>query len=460
MAPWCLNFHSNRVGNRRLHYSAPMLYFLLAFLGCTGNSSPTPQQPDVVLVIVDTLRADTLSFAGHSRSNSPNLDALSKESAWFSKAYATSSWTLPSTASILTGLLPHEHRVVRDGVKHHLFGRLDLQHQTLAEVYQARGYRTGAFINNSFLAKEFRLNQGFEVYDYQGAGQTKHRSAETTVQQALQWLDTDRKKPAFLLVHIMEPHTDYTAPPPFAGRFTAESQSKLSAPIGPLVGQLMNRQVELPEVDRDFIRKAYDEEILTADNAVGALIQGLKERERYAKSTLVVTSDHGEEFWEYGGYEHGHTTKSAVTQVPLLVRMPGAKQGENTSIVSLVDLYAALTENKGPIAELAQSGANETTGIAISEDRLYGPLEISVVSQDFRFIFWPAQNKQALFELDENGHEVRNVIQDEALREKAKSLPNHLLQKRKSLAPIKASDPIAVRDFSDFEKLKELGYVD
>ena len=125
-----------------------MFSLLLALLGCSTSCQSESPEPDVLLIVIDTLRADRLGFAGHDRDTSPNMDALTEDFTWFSRAYATSSWTLPSTASILTGLLPHEHRVVRDGLKTYLFGRLNPTLVTIADHYKSKGYRTGAFINN------------------------------------------------------------------------------------------------------------------------------------------------------------------------------------------------------------------------------------------------------------------------------------------------------------------------
>ena len=332
-----------------------MWILLLVLLGCSPASQSDSKAPDVVLVIVDTLRADRLGFAGHSRNTSPNMDRLAKEFTWFSRAYATSSWTLPSTASILTGLLPHEHRVVRDGLKPDLFGRLNPTVDTLADIYKAKGYRTGAFINNAYLAPDFGLNQGFETYDYEGAGPVGHRTGVTTVKKALDWLK-EEQKPAFLMVHIMEPHADYEPDPEFKGRFTSEHESKLQAPLGDLIGQLIERKVDLPEIDRDYIQKAYDEEILSADKAIGLLVQGMKQQGRFASTRMAITSDHGEEFWDFGGYEHGHTTKTPVIQVPLMIKAPDIVPGENQSLVSIKDIYLALSTNEGPLLDFARRG--------------------------------------------------------------------------------------------------------
>lgn len=436
-----------------------MLTLLLGMMGCSSSCQSEPPRSDVVLVIVDTLRADHLGFAGHSRDTSPNMDELTEDFAWFSRAYSTSSWTLPATASILTGLLPHEHRVVRDGLKPDLFGRLNPTLVTIADHYKELGYRTGAFINNAYLAPDFGLNQGFQTYDYEGAGPVGHRTGITTVEKALDWLDQE-SEPAFLLVHIMEPHSDYEPYPEFKGRFTGSQNSDLQTPLGDLIAQLIEGKVVLPENDREFIRAAYDEEILSADKAVGQLIDGIKTQNRYDNSIIAITSDHGEELWDFGGYEHGHTTLTPVTQVPLMIKAQGVIPGENASVVSIKDLYPALTQDQGPILNFARRGVDDTTQIAFAEDILYGPPQISVISNDLRLQINPSENRMALFELDDRGREILDISADPEKREQGQPLHAYLRHIRSSTGAIKAFDPIQVQNFSDFDQLRALGYVD
>jgi membrane-anchored protein YejM (alkaline phosphatase superfamily) len=436
-----------------------MLSLLTVLLGCSPSCSTTQKAPDVVLIIVDTLRADALGFAGSERETSPNLDALTTEFTWFSRAYSTSTWTLPATASILTGLHPFEHRVVRDGLKPDLFGRLDPTLETLADVYKKKGYRTGAFINNAYLAPDFGLNQGFETYDYQGAGPIGHRTAMTTVEKALAWLNSE-SDPTFLMIHIMEPHADYEPAEAFRGRFTSGLPSGLKLPLGDLVGQLIERRAVPSDEDKAFIRAAYDEEVLSADAAIGVLVDGMKTAGRFETAMIAITSDHGEEFWDFGGYEHGHTTMTPVTQVPLLLKAPDIVPGENATVVSVAGVFGALSSQTGSIMKFARRGVDDTTQIAMSEDILYGPPQISVISNDLRLQINPVDGQMSIFELDEEGKESQNVSQDPRKRALSKPLKAYVRDLREGLGPIKAFDPIRVQNFSDFENLRALGYVD
>jgi arylsulfatase A-like enzyme len=148
-------------------------------------SSVEPVAPDVILLVVDTLRADHLGVYGHERPTSPQLDAWAATGVIYDDAQAHSGWTLPSMASLLTGLLPHEHQAVRDPSQDGAQSSLLPEHLTLAEIYRSGGRRTGGFTNNTFLDPVFGLDQGFDHYDHQGAGPTVHRSAEDTVDAAL-----------------------------------------------------------------------------------------------------------------------------------------------------------------------------------------------------------------------------------------------------------------------------------
>ena len=174
-----------------------MLLALFAVSGC--RQAPTPQPPDRVMILVDTLRWDALGYAGQVLPTSPALDALALEAAWWERAYAPSTWTLPSTASLLTGLYPSQHLVIHDHHQPEQFGRLRESIPSLATTLKAQGYRTGAFVNNAFMAPEFGLQQGFDRYDLDIAP-PRDRGGGT---------GSARAEPAFLLLHLMEPHADY-----------------------------------------------------------------------------------------------------------------------------------------------------------------------------------------------------------------------------------------------------------
>lgn len=431
---------------------------LLALLfACT----PAPRAGDVVLVVVDTLRADAPSFAGNPRPTTPNLDALvATEAAWFSRVSACSSWTLPSTTSILTGQYPWEHRVIRTMEQEDLWGRLDPQARTLPVVYRERGYRTAARVNNSFLAPEFGLNAGFDVYDYQGADLLDPRSAADTVRQTLAWLAGD-DKPAFVLVHLMEPHFDYAAPDGFRGRFTAGLPHTVEAPFGPEnQAAWMQRRATPSAEDAAYVRAAYDEEVLAVDAAVGELIAGLRAQGRWDAATFILTADHGEELWDNGGFEHGHTTRGAVTHVPLVVKAPGARPGQNDTLMDQTELYRLLVEGQGRLADALRSGVSAPGGVAFAQDLLYGPQELSAANAHLRLILNLSSQRTELWRLDEDWREVEALHEQEGRAETGAALKAEILQKRGDLQPTVPTNALPIGDAEAFDRLRRLGYVE
>ena len=437
--------------------------------GCTGASDAPPAPapaaaplPDKVLIIIDTLRADAMHYAGNPLETTPNLDALAADAAWFSRAYSAGTWTLPGTASIFTGMLPSKHRVVHDADDRDLFGQLSDDIPTVASALKTKGYRTAAFINNAFMAPAFGLNQGFDTYDYEGAGLQDHRTAQQTVDAALAWL-SQSDAPSFLVVHVMEPHADYQIAAPFAGRFTADlpHTPELTLPLGgDLVDQMIQRRHIPGDDDKAWIHAAYHEEVLATDAAIGALLDGLQGRPGWAASTVVVTSDHGEEFWEHGAYEHGHSCNSVVTGVPLIVKAPGVKPHRNDSVVSLVELYPLLTAEAGDVHRLATAGVTERGRFAVSEDTLYSDPQASAVTDDLRLITDLTSDQFWFHTLDADGVESATPSQDVGLVPSAKRLRRLLCEARGDLTPTRALDSIAVPNPDVFQALIDLGYVD
>jgi len=420
--------------------------------------------PDVVLVVVDTLRADRMSWTGYERPTTPHLDALTSEATWFSRAYASSSWTLASTATLLTGLQPWEHRAVHDYRDPDLFGSLTPDIETLAERFKARGYRTGAVINNAFLAPEFGLNQGFDLYDYEGAHLQDHRTAAESFRAGLDWLAQD-DTPAFLVLHVMEPHADYQVAAPFAGTFTAGMPRKREVPLGEdLISRMIMAEVVPPDPDKAFISAAYDEEILQTDAAISDLVTGLRARPEWPHTVLAMTSDHGEEFWEFGRYEHGHSLRSVVTQVPLLLRAPGVTPGRNDTVVGHTDLVQALEHRAGPLMEAATSGETVADRAVAMEDILYGPQELGLVTDSHRLsIYFPPDGGQkiaTLWAVDERGWEGEDLSQDPANRGLAIEHARRLEGLRGNLDPTPASDTVAIPGPETIEKLRALGYIE
>ncbi len=282
-----------------------------AFQRTTG-----PRPRNVILYLVDTLRADHLGCYGYSRPVSPHIDAFARQAVTFRHTVAQSSWTRPATTTILTGLLPRTHGV--NGRR----DKLSEQALTLAEMLQARGYQTAGFVTNGNVARSFGLAQGFETYELLPG---KHSAATDVNAAAAGWLESEWKKdaPFFLYLHTVEPHAPYTPPAPFRQRFAPEVHDELLTRMRVFHRLEDSSLAPTPEL-RQSLLDLYDAEIAANDAAFGDLIDLLARRGLWEDTVVVFISDHGEELFEHGGWEHGKTLHGEVLDVPLIVRAPGA----------------------------------------------------------------------------------------------------------------------------------------
>jgi arylsulfatase A-like enzyme len=441
------------------------MFWSLLF-ACTSAPVSLPSKPDIVVVVVDTLRADHLGVYGHHRATSPFMDGLAAQGSWFSRAYASSGWTLPSMASLLSGLYPHQHLVGRLAFRGSEFGKLDAEVMTLAESLAGQGYATGAVVNNTFMAPAFSLDQGFDLYSYAGATNTAHRSAAETVSAGLAWLDGSQG-PGFLFLHFMEPHLNYAATEPHLGRFSAGNPAASEIKLEDLVGKSHRSTPPTAEV-QEYVRQRYDEEIRVADDAVRQLVAELKARGRYENTILVITSDHGEEFWDHGGFEHGHTLMGELTRVPLILAGAVPNHGRVDAVVEHVDLVAGLLASSGASATavpgtdlwgIAAGTAKDHDNVALSENILYGPPKVSLVDADARLEFSFEDSRGSLWGVDTDGAERRRVAPE--LRQAAGArLSAAIKAKRGSLLPIEGVGGVTIADREMFNQLQSLGYID
>ncbi|MBU0754335.1 MAG: sulfatase [Planctomycetes bacterium] len=228
--------------------------------GCS-QQPPRPVDYNVVVISVDTLRADHLSCYGYGRETTPNIDLLARQSLRFTNAYTTMPSTLPAHASLMSSLHPKELTLQRNGEK------IPLEATLLAEILESRGYRTGAFVSSVVLDKNYHLDQGFQTDDE--AGGSGVRPAEETLGKAVAWLNENREGPFFLFLHLDDPHTFYEAPEVYREKFNAPD-----IPLPPERSFIQNPRLFTPEKIQQSIA-GYDAEIAYADWAVGELLKEL-----------------------------------------------------------------------------------------------------------------------------------------------------------------------------------------
>ncbi|MDH5491115.1 MAG: sulfatase, partial [Myxococcales bacterium] len=321
---------------------------------------------DVLVIVVDTLRADRLPSYGYAEGETPNLEAFAEDAIRFDQAFANASWTRPSFASILTGRFARSHRVMSKA------DALPDELETMAEAFAAGGYHTAGIATNYNVAPFFNFHQGFDEYTYLepefvlGANDTDaklllvqvmkriverfsaaepggaYQDAPAVNRALLAQLDrAPSEGPRFFFTGYMDPHDPYFEHPY----------------SGPGYSRATHQHPDPSEAPR--LSALYDGEITFWDEHFGALIAELQERGLYEQMTIVVTADHGEEFMEHGGFWHGTSLYDEQVRVPLLIKLPFAERGGSAieHWVQLVDLMPTLLARNGlPEVEGVQGG--------------------------------------------------------------------------------------------------------
>lgn len=442
-------------------------------LGACGETPRLPPDAPVVLVVVDTLRADGLGLYGYPRPTSPQLDVWAESAAVFERAFATSPWTLPSFGSLLTGRYPSGHgsgrgkRVLPSGRTKRTFLAVDESVPSLAPLLAERGYDTAAFVTNTFLRPTFGLTSGFATYDHARNRFIGERRADVMVDRAVAWLrEREPGEPWLLLLHFLDPHLPYDPPPQVAGRLTSEYRGELELPVGAgsrLVRRVKRRQIELDEEDRAFIRGAYDEEVLWVDAQVGRFLTELEAGGVLERGLVVFTADHGEELFDHGAIEHGHTMYQELLHIPFLVWGHEVEAGRRSEPVSLVDIVPTVLDALGMEAPAGVDGTSlwpvltGREGLAdrrlLAQNTLYGPERQAVVEWPYKLIASPgSEAPPQLFDLEADPGERRDLGSEKP------SLRQRLRAALPESSPI-PDQPGVTLDAEERRELRALGYL-
>jgi len=425
---------------------------MLVFVACVLVSCGAKEQRlNIMIIGIDTLRRDHLGCYGYERETTPNIDRLATRSILFEDAVSQSPWTLPSFATMLTSLYPTQHGA---GDLHtHGAGsygtRMSTSFPPLAMMLLKKGYSTGAVVNAPALAPELGVDRGFEFYST--APRWNRRLADETTQDALKWIDGNSENPFFIFVHYFDPHLDYEPPPPYdthfdpdyngsiEGAFTRETYYKME--------EMLSREND-PQAatEWDHIRALYDGEIRFTDKAVGGLLEGIDERGLRENTLIVFMSDHGEEFFDHKGFEHGHTLYDELIKVPLMFSLPGRlpegrRIGQQVRILDVVPTVLEVLgirpwthlEGASLMPLITGEGEVEPGGasllpsrFAYSESMLYGTEKKSLTAYPWKFIYDTVTEEEMLFDLAGDPGEQANAI---ALHEDAGELMREVLLK-------------------------------
>ncbi len=289
-------------------YRVALLCGVLLFGASWLQCGPSPRRDNIVLVTLDTTRADRLGCYGSAVAETPALDRLAEEALVFDNAITTVPLTLPAHSSILTGKTPLGH-----GVRNNGSFQLQPRHETLAELLSQQGYTTAAFVSCYVVSRRFGIAQGFDVYDDRLA--TQERGAEETTRQALRWLRSGPEEPFFLWVHYFDPHTPWHPPEPFASTTRGTP---------------------------------YDAEISAMDAGLGRLLDALQQHGLYDDAHIIALADHGEGLGDHQEHEHGIFLYEECLRIPWIWKLPGGRdRGRSEALVGVVDLMPTLLDFVG-----------------------------------------------------------------------------------------------------------------
>lgn len=405
---------------------------LAAHLLTNPNTSDAPR--NVILITIDTTRADALGAYGKQGAGTPVMDALAAQGTVFDRAYSHAPITLPSHSSILTGLTPPQH-----GVRNNITYRLQEDRQTLAERLRAQGFATAAFVSSIILDSRFGLDQGFDHYDDDIVHYTRRegkaivtRRAGTTIDAVLAWLDAHQQSAPeqrfFNWIHFYDPHAPYDPPLPYAHAY-ADSP--------------------------------YQGEIAYVDSQIGRLVASLRTHGLLDDTLIVITADHGDSFGEHGEETHGFFTYGTTTHVPLILSRPlGTTPGKHlTQVVQSIDLvptimtrlgFAIPPELEGKPLSSTDPRTVFSEAIIPKEDFYLAPVH-SLKDQDFSFYY---SSDLELYDLKADPQEKHNLAESQPER------AARYLDRIQLLLDNAATNSQRVSvDQATIEMLRSLGYV-
>jgi len=412
---------------------------------------------NVVMISIDTLRADHTGFMRYFRNTTPNLDKLAKESVVFENAFSQAPSTTPSHASIFTSLYPSQHGTFNNNYQ------VPSKFVTLAEIMKSNGYNTVAFVGDAAVSASFGFHRGFEIYN-------EHSLLfSETVPKAIKWIESNKKKRFFLFLHGYEPHepygnsefSDLFTETIYSGQFTSDKEIFINEI------ESVSKNTDLSEDDINYIKAKYDGDIRQVDKFIGLLINKLKTLGLYDKTTFIIFSDHGERLGEirpnsqkpiFGHYD----LYDVVLHTVLIIRSPNLELSKRVQqVVSSIDISPTVLELAG-IGKFKQFKGkslldaifNETESFSISETLWLPGFDASVRTSGWKFIV-RGNGILELYDLKNDNKELNNVIEKnpEVADGLFKILENTLIDTNKE-PPEKA-----IVEGRILENLKRLGYI-
>ena len=446
-------------------------------LSCDDNkpAPAAPESPNVLLILIDTLRADKLGCYGSDLGLTPNIDAFARSGVRFDRAFSHAPWTLPSVASLLTSTPPMTHGAGRQqrgkGLR---FTKLGPSVRTLPECLGDQGYRTAAIVNVFFLSPKFGMDRGFDKYDFvRPVINQGERRAKRVTDLAVEWIGENRdgERPFFLLAHYFDPHLTYDPPKEFrrkyAGPKDRETGPLLFGTEGDMVGFRRGR-ININDIPVKRLEKLYNGEIASADREVGRLLDEIRNMGLDESTIVVLTADHGEEFLDHGGFEHGHTLYDELLHVPLVFRFPNAIQpGTVNATVGQIDVAPTICELAGVLTEDTftgrslfplMTGETKKDRAILSQGNMWGPIRTSWRHGGYKLI--KDSGGVELYDVSEDRREQRDLGAHYSQAMRRKRMLEDMALVLKSAGSLSAGESSGVSLSSqEKDRLKALGYV-
>jgi arylsulfatase A-like enzyme len=422
-----------------------------------------------VILILDALNPDYMSCYGYEQETTPFIDSLAAESVLFTKAYAQTSWTLPSIASLFTSTYPYVHQVWS------LERRLSDNAYTLAETLKEKGFITCAITSNAQASSLYNLFQGFdnqiELFkkDRQMLRSQKRQGvvwAEDFIDPLQEWLSVHKSERFFLFIHLLQPHAPYNPPGEYVEEFSRGYRGWLhNRDI--LVHQGLDPQRVAPE-DLDYIKARYCANIKYTDFYVSKIVSQLEEYGVLEKSILVMTSDHGEAFLEHGYFQHSNSVYEEEVRIPLMIRFPqkyglgGQAVGELIQSIDLMPTFMDLYKQTAHKESL--QGKSLLPLLAGSSQPIH-PFVLAFMSpgsemlRDKSYKLMREKGKYKLFDLGEDPQEQKNLLSERPITARYMLQELSKLKKRWVQRPDFTLNEDVSLDKKTIEQLRALGYI-
>lgn len=398
---------------------------IMAFLVFTACNETGTQRPNVLLILLDTVRADHVHCYGYERETTPTLDSLAESGIMWRNVQGQASWTLPAMSSIFTGMTERQHLA---GIRGDDQYALQQELSTIPELFSEAGYQTAGFYTVPVMGVEYGFDQGMDYCDMEGC--TELFPADVMVEKYLYWADFIRNKdtPYFTILHFFDPHYRYEPPSPWnrkwgdvGNRVEQMAASSASGMINAWFSGLISGE------DLTGLVKLYDGEICYMDHEISVFLEGMRQRGLLENTVILIIADHGEEFGDHGGVTHGVQPHSEITGIPMIMSGAGIPSGVvREEVVGQIDVLPTLAGIAGLQVPEGVSGIdilsqNAPTSRVLPTSGYYAGINkfITVRRGPYK-LFWNTEDYSAfMFNLEVDPGEQDTLPPDSALIEEA-----------------------------------------